>query len=110
MGFHDLITLAGAAGMAKFSNCTVSVRLSGVEVDSFRAMFDHPPRAVSVFDGAVETGRPSVTAPLADVVYLDGSYTLVVTIDGETTETEYQISGAPAPDGLGMCLLNLTKD
>lgn len=110
MGFHDLIASAGTVALARFANCTVSARLSGVEVASFRGMFDHPPRAVSMFDGVVETGRPSVTAPLAAVVDLDGSYTLVVTIDGETAETEYQISGAPEPDGLGMCLLNLTKD
>lgn len=110
MGFNDLIASAASCGVASFSNCTVSVTTSGVEIFNFRAVFDRPAKAVQMFDGSIETSTPRLTALESDLTELAIDYVLVVTPDDEVIGTEYQVTGAPEPDGMGFVVQNLTKD
>jgi hypothetical protein len=93
--------------MAEAANCTVTARLAGVAVATFRGIFDEKAEPVQPYESERLMLRPVVTVLTGDLAGIDSSHALEITRDGGLQGQSYTFDGKPSPDGEGLTLVAL---
>ena len=93
--------------MDMFANCDVSVKLSEVQVLSFRAIFDISSDSAAAFQSDLVVFKPSLTGISSDVAQISSAHVMDIARDGLPGSKQYKFDGKPRPDGAGLTVVHL---
>jgi hypothetical protein len=91
----------------EFANATVTVTLTGVAVQTFRAIFDESVEVISPYQSERANFKPQLAALTSNIAVIDSSMVFEVLKDGESETRRCSFDGKPRPDGSGLSMVFL---